>query len=81
MTTPLDLRLAELLLQSARLSSRSASRTQTSAAAKQSCPTPRATPKLTAPERRGERGAGGEGAEQDRELADHRPRPSARVDR
>ena len=47
MTTPLDLRLAEQLAADRPRSV--ASRTQTSAAAKQSWPMPRATPKLTAP--------------------------------
>ena len=72
-TTPLDLRLAELLLlaRPERLGTLS-SRTQTSAAAKQTWPTPRATPRLTAPSAAGDRGAGGEGNEHDRELADHR---------
>ena len=50
-TTPLDLRLAELLLAERLEPAQSRSRTQTSVAAKQSWPTPRAAPKLTAPSR------------------------------
>ncbi len=76
MTTPLDLKLAELLSLSARLQlAAQRSRTQTSAAAKQTWPTPSATPKLTAPSAAAISGADGEGAEQDRELADHRRGP------
>ena len=58
-TTPLDLRLAELLLaERAASSAQSRSRTQTSIAAKQSWPTPRAMPRLIAPSSSAIAGAG-----------------------
>ena len=41
------------------------SRTQTRVAAKQSWPTPKATPRLTAPSSRGDRGAAGEGEQEE----------------